>query len=256
MLFRSLISRLTWSAAFSIANLDKGVFLTVAKKKQEQKSDGLSAAELAEIEELTENFGPEIEVPAELQDELDSSAAVPPPEEAALDALGADLAKAREEARNSQELYLRALAEMDNLRKRQQREKEDIFKFGNENILREILPVVDNLERAVEHATTQEGVGGLLEGVQMTLMQFSSVLKKFGVEVLNTVGEPFDPAHHQAMGQVETLDVEVNHVAQEMQKGYLLNNRLLRPAMVMVAKEPRTGDDKGEVQAPVDGSDE
>lgn len=212
----------------------------MAKKKKEHLKDDLSAEDLAEIEELTGKLGPEIDVTEELQDELLNMEST---EEAAgqgtSDISAEELETAREEARNNQELYLRALAEMDNLRKRNQREKEDIAKFGNENILREILPVIDNLDRAIEHAAIQDGSDGLLEGVQMTLVQFNNVLQKFGVEALSSYGEVFDPAHHQAMGQIETDEVPVNHVAQEMQKGYLLNNRLLRPAMVMVAKAPQ-----------------
>lgn len=153
----------------------------------------------------------------------------------------AEMEKAREAAKANQEQYLRTLAEMENLRKRTQREKEELAKFANENILREILPVIDNLERAVEHAEQSEmsetGVG-LLEGVQMTLTQFSQVLDRFGVVPVDAVGEPFDPAFHQAMGQMETDEVPANCVAQQMQKGYQLHDRLLRPAMVMVAKAP------------------
>lgn len=153
----------------------------------------------------------------------------------------AEMEKAREAAKANQEQYLRTLAEMENLRKRTQREKEELAKFANENILREILPVIDNLERAVEHAEQSEmgetGVG-LLEGVQMTLTQFSQVLDRFGVVPVDALGEPFDPAFHQAMGQLETDEVPVNCVAQQMQKGYQLHDRLLRPAMVMVAKAP------------------
>lgn len=204
----------------------------MAKKKKENVQEELTAEDLAEIAELTEHLGPESEIPAERQEELTE---VPSDTESP----AALLEAAQEEARSKQELYLRALAEMDNLRKRNQREKEDIAKFGNENILREILPVIDNLERAIEHATSQEGDAGLLEGVQMTLSQFSSVLQKFGVEALQSQGVLFDPTHHQAVGQIETEEVPANHVAQELQKGYLLNNRLLRPSMVMVAKAPQ-----------------
>lgn len=216
----------------------------MAKKKSKTDND-LSAEELAEIEELTGSLGPEVEIPADLQEELEE--VVTENQEDAEDntadedsgVSNEELEKALEEARNNHELYVRALAEMDNLRKRNQREKEDIAKFGNENILREILPVIDNLERAVEHAETQDGGEGLLEGVQMTLSQFTGVLQKFGVESLESLGEVFDPAHHQAMGQLPTDEVPANHVAQEMQKGYLLNNRLLRPALVMVATAPQ-----------------
>lgn len=213
----------------------------MAKKKKEdvKEKEELTLAELAEIEAVTCNLGPEIEIPEDLQEAFSETATE-------ADSLADELETAQEDARNKQELYLRALAEMDNLRKRTQREKEDIAKYGNENILREILPVIDNLERAIEHAETQEDGAGLLEGVKMTLSQFNTVMEKFGVEPLSSPGEVFDPAHHQAVGQLETDEVPTNHVAKELQKGYLLNNRLLRPAMVMVAKAPQpvTEDDE------------
>jgi molecular chaperone GrpE len=130
------------------------------------------------------------------------------------------------------------MADMDNLRKRSQREKEDLAKFGNETLLREMLPVIDNLERAVAHAVEDKTTDGLLEGVRLTLDQFSKVLEKFQVVPIEALGQVFDPAHHQAMGQLETEDYPANTVVQELQKGYLLNERLLRPAMVMIAKAP------------------
>ncbi|NOQ51211.1 MAG: nucleotide exchange factor GrpE [Desulfuromonadaceae bacterium] len=153
----------------------------------------------------------------------------------------------RAEVQTHQEQYLRTLANMENLRKRTQREKEELAKYANENILREILPVIDNLERAVEHAEQAESSEGLFEGVQMTLDQFSQVLTRFGVEPIESLGQLFDPALHQAMGQLETDEYPANTVAQQMQKGYQLNERLLRPAMVMVAKEakvPKPEDDE------------
>ncbi len=155
--------------------------------------------------------------------------------------LRADLQQAQEEAASLKDQYLRTVADMENLRKRTQREKEELAKFANENILRDILDVVDNLERAVDHAEQAEmgeTGAGLLEGVQMTLTQFSQVLKKYGVEPVEALGKPFDPALHQAMGQLETEEHPANAVAQELQKGYTLNDRLLRPSMVMVAKAP------------------
>jgi len=148
------------------------------------------------------------------------------------------------------------MAEMENLRKRTQREKEELAKFANENILRDILPVIDNLERAVEHAEQAEGNGGLLEGVKMTLTHFCQVLARFGVEPVISLGLPFDPAVHQAMGQLETEEYPVNTVAQEMQKGYLLNERLLRPAMVMVAKAPAVSEKEAEEDESSPESDE
>ncbi len=148
------------------------------------------------------------------------------------------LAEALEEKQRLQEQYLRTLADMDNLRKRTTREKEEIAKFANEGILRDILPVIDNLERALEHSEKADESGGLLEGVRMTLSQFTQVLGRFGVETIESVGKPFDPAYHQAMGQLESADHPVNTVMVEMQKGYQLNERLLRPAFVLVAKPP------------------
>ncbi len=145
---------------------------------------------------------------------------------------------AQDQANASQDQYLRTMADMDNLRKRTQREKEDSAKFANENILRDILPVIDNLERAVEHVEQSQDCSGLLEGVQMTLTQFGQLLTSFGVKSVDAVGQPFDPAYHQAMGQMESAEHPANTVVQQMQKGYQLNNRLLRPSFVMLAKAP------------------
>lgn len=170
----------------------------------------------------------------------------PAPPETGVDVVQQQLEQAIEERQKIQEQYLRTLAEMDNLRKRTAREKEDMGKFANENILRELLPVVDNLERAIEHVDKSQNVDGLLEGVQMTLTQFSQVLKRFGVESIDSVGKPFDPSFHQAMGQLESEEHPVNTVVAEMQKGYQLNERLLRPAFVMLAKAPADNPENGE----------
>ena len=185
----------------------------MAKKTEQQDLENeLEAPENAELE---------VEV---VQDETDQ--------------LRNELTQALEETKTHQEQYLRTLADMENLRKRTQREKEELAKFANEGILREILSVIDNLERAVEHAEQAENDAGLLEGVQMTLTQFTQVLNRFGVEPVEAVGQPFDPAFHQAMGQLESEEYPANTVVQQVQKGYQLNNRLLRPAFVMLAKAP------------------
>lgn len=147
------------------------------------------------------------------------------------------LAVAQAEALENRDHYLRARADLDNFRKRAQREKEDLLKFSNETILRELLPVIDNLERALQHAAT-DGEAGLLQGVELTLGQFGKVLDKFNVVAIEAVGELFDPARHEAMGQIESAEQPPNTVVQLLQKGYLLNDRLLRPAMVLIAKAP------------------
>lgn len=157
--------------------------------------------------------------------------------EASIKDLEAAVAAAKEEAAKNYDHYVRARADLENYRKRAQREKEDLARFANENLIREILPVLDNLERALDHATSDDAeMKGLLEGVQMTVSQFQKALEKFGVTLVVSHGKPFDPAHHEAMGQIESTEHPSNMVAQELQKGYLLNDRLLRPALVMVTK--------------------
>jgi len=176
------------------------------------------------------------EVPAE------APAAEPPAEPTLADQLTAS----RAEAQKNWDLYLRERADLENFRKRAQRDKEELGKFANEGILRELVPAVDSLERALEHAR-QDGAGGetLLKGVELTLAQFQKVLEKFGVVAIKSLGEPFDPSRHEAMGQLESADQPANTVVQEYQKGYLLNDRLLRPALVMVAKAPAVAAEAG-----------
>lgn len=187
------------------------------------------------------------ETQPEREEELSTAATgeEPTPETAEKDPvaeLQRELTDALAEKDKNWDLYLRERAELDNFRKRMQREKEDLVRFANENLLREVLVVVDNLERAVEHArNNEEATQGLLEGVEMTLSQCHKMLEKFGVTPVTAVGEPFDPSWHEAMGQVESAEHPANTVMQEMQKGYTLNDRLLRPAMVLVSKPPAGG---------------
>jgi molecular chaperone GrpE len=152
-------------------------------------------------------------------------------------ALTEQLNAAQAEALVNRDHYLRARADLDNFRKRAQREKEDLVKFSNETILRELLPVIDNLERALQHAAV-DGEKGLLQGVELTLGQFSKVLEKFNVVAIEPLGELFDSARHEAMGQIESAEQPQNTIVQLLQKGYLLNDRLLRPALVLIAKAP------------------
>jgi molecular chaperone GrpE len=157
--------------------------------------------------------------------------------EAGCQALTEQLNAAQAEALENRDHYLRARADLDNFRKRAQREKEDLVKFSNETILRELLPVIDNLERALQHAAV-DGEKGLLQGVELTLGQFSKVLEKFNVVAIEPLGELFDSARHEAMGQIESAEQPPNTIVQLLQKGYLLNDRLLRPALVLIAKAP------------------
>ena len=150
-----------------------------------------------------------------------------------------EIEAARTEASNNWDLYLRERADLENARKRHQRDKEDALRYANDRLLKEMIPVLDNLERAVDHAEQGgENSQGLLEGVNMTLKQFRKALEDFDVRPINAIGTDFDPNLHQAMGQVESDEQEPNTVVTEFQKGYLLHNRLLRPSLVIVAKAP------------------
>ena len=159
-------------------------------------------------------------------------------------------AQMEEKAKQAEENYdrlLRAQAELENYKKRVEREKSSLVKFGNEELIKAILPVVDNLERALDHPPG-ENPDGLLEGIKITCNQLLQVLEKFGLTPIAAVGEPFDPGKHEAMMQVESADHEPNTVVSELQKGYFLNDRLVRPAMVSVARTPgqeEEGNDRG-----------
>ena len=149
------------------------------------------------------------------------------------------LATKEKEAADNWEKFVRERADLENYRKRVQREKEELIKYGNENLILEILPAVDNMERALDHVD-QESQDPVIIGVRMTLDMLLAALKKFGVTQVETgKGTPFDPALHQAMGQVECADQEANSIVEVYQKGYLLSERLLRPAMVSVACAPK-----------------
>jgi len=150
-----------------------------------------------------------------------------------------ELETARAETSNNWNLYLRERADLENARKRHQREKEDALRFANDRLLKEMIPVLDNLERAVEHAGQgNDGNQGLLEGVNMTINQFRKAMETFGVKPIIAIGADFDPNLHQAMGQIESAEQAPNTVVTEFQKGYLLHDRLLRPSLVILAKAP------------------
>jgi molecular chaperone GrpE len=152
--------------------------------------------------------------------------------------LEAELAKAREEARQSQERWLRERADLENLKKRAARERAETMKFANESLLRDLLPIVDNLERAVAHAESGGNGQPLVEGVALVLKSLLDVLERHGVKRIEAKGTAFDPAQHEAMAHVESAEHEPNSVIEEHQPGYRLQERLLRPALVSVAKAP------------------
>lgn len=141
--------------------------------------------------------------------------------------------------------YLRLAAEFDNYKRRVQRDQQDTIRYANEKLFKDLLPTLDNLERALQSGREQGRIEGLLEGVDLTYKHFLDTLQKMGIKQVTSVGESFDPARHQAVGQVESTTVPENVVVDEYQKGYFLHDRILRPAMVTVAKakmEPGNGE--------------
>jgi molecular chaperone GrpE len=155
-----------------------------------------------------------------------------------LEELQATLTQKTDEVQSLQDKYLRLAAEFDNYKKLAQRERSEAFKFANENILRDLLSIVDNLERAVRAARDTNAGDALMRGVELTLKQFTELLNKYGVQPVPTVGTQFDPARHQAVARVDMSDIPANQVIEEFQKGYLLHDRILRAAMVSVATPP------------------
>ncbi|MCB1691520.1 MAG: nucleotide exchange factor GrpE [Pseudomonadales bacterium] len=163
----------------------------------------------------------------------------------AADDAAAELEQARAEIEKYKDLALRAEAEMANVRRRAERDVENAHKFGVERFLQNLVPVVDSLEKAIESA--EQAASGdpdqasanqaIIEGVGLCLKMLLDVMAKEGVEVHDPHGEPFDPNLHQAMSMVESPHAEPNSVVQVIQKGYSLNSRLVRPALVMVSKQ-------------------
>jgi molecular chaperone GrpE len=145
-----------------------------------------------------------------------------------------------QELKEKNEHLLRHVADMENFKKRLEKERADLRDFANESLIKELLPVVDNLELALSHSRQQEPGSALLEGVENVLKGFLHAITKFGVTPIQALGEKFDPAFHNAVMQQEDDSVEDQTIIQELQKGYLLKNRLLRPAMVVVARKPES----------------
>jgi len=221
----------------------------VAEKQQEQpesqgaangegvdepRNGGSSEEATARAEDTVGQEGAAPEEGAQATSESDSDQAADSQQEQPLEdvvsQLQDDLAAARDAA-------LRAQADAQNVKRRAEQDVEKARKFALEQFTRDLLPVVDNLERALEAASgDDEAVKPIAEGVELTLKSFIDAMTKFNIEVVDPQGEPFDPNLHQAMSMVENNDVEPNSVIAVMQKGYTLNGRLVRPAMVMVSK--------------------
>ncbi len=164
-----------------------------------------------------------------------------PLEEMSKEQLVEKLKQISEEAKKYFDLYLRSQAEIENLKKRFQKEREEFIKFANESLIRDLLNVIDNLERAILHAEEGEQTGeafkALKEGVELTLKGLKDILKKAGLEEFESLGKKFDPNYHHAVEQRDDSSVESGMVIEELQKGYKLHGKLIRPALVVVSKK-------------------
>ena len=164
-----------------------------------------------------------------------------PVEEMSKEQIIEKLNETTEEAKKYFDLYLRAQAEIENMKKRFQREREEFIKFANESLIKDLLNVVDNLERAILHAEegkqTEEAFKALKEGVELTLKGLKDILRKAGLEEFESLGKKFDPNYHHAVEQRDDSSVEPGTVVEELQKGYKLHGKLIRPALVVVSKK-------------------
>lgn len=169
-----------------------------------------------------------------------------PSAEETIEQLRNELEQVRKEAADEQDRLLRLSAEFENYKKRMNRQSDEFKKYANEALLKELLTVVDNLERAIvstngDRSAAKEGC--VVEGVEMTLNEILKILEKFNVRPIEARGKPFDPTYHEAMMQEETDEYPENTVINEFQRGYMIHDRLLRPAMVVVSKPKSKSND-------------
>ena len=145
--------------------------------------------------------------------------------------------KVQEASDKNLDLYIRSQAEIDNLKKRYQKEQQGLIKFANESLIKQLLPVVDSLEKAITHSQDKDSIQTIREGVDLTLKGLMDILQKAGVETVEAVGEQFDPNFHEAVSEMADEGIKPGTVIKDLQKGYILNQRLIRPSMVIVSKK-------------------
>jgi len=155
-----------------------------------------------------------------------------------------ELLKKIEEVQKSAEknydLYMRSQADIDNVKKRFQKEKDDLAKYSNELLIKQLLPVIDSLNKAIDHSQDEKSTAALREGIELTLKGLTDALEKAGLERVKAIGEPFDPNFHEAISESEDNTKESGIVLKELQNGYILNHRLIRPSMVIINKNVET----------------
>jgi len=201
--------------------------MTDVKDSSGEVTDSREPIDEAEVEAAMPEPGADSDIKDAVEDEAQSS-------------VGEDFQALKAEAEKFRDMALRAEAEMQNLRRRSERDVQNAHKFGAERLVQNLLPVLDSLEKAIE-TSLQAGTAEddpQLEGLKLCLKLFSEVLEKEGIEVVDPLGQPFDPNVHEALSLIENPDMEPNSVMAVIQKGYRLHERLVRPAMVMVSKAP------------------
>lgn len=155
-----------------------------------------------------------------------------------------ELEEAKKEALENYDKYLRISAEFDNYKKRVQKDRTDLINYGNEKLIKELLPIIDSMERALNHVSNSEDIDAFVKGLKLIYEQLLVSLKKHGVERIESIGQEFDPNFHEAMMKVESDEIDDNKVVEEFEKGYLLNSRLLRPSKVSIAHHVKKGKKK------------
>ena len=177
-------------------------------------------------------------IKADASDAVGAAEETAVPEHDELSELQEALATKEKESKDNYERYLRAVAELDNYKKRVAREKADIVKYGKEDLVKDVLPFLDSLDRALEHKDTSDAQA-FKDGIALIQDQLLCCLKKHGVERIESAGADFDPNFHEALMQMDSADHQDNQVVSEMEKGYLLNGRLIRPSRVCVCKKTK-----------------
>jgi molecular chaperone GrpE len=154
------------------------------------------------------------------------------------------LSETEEEAHNNYDLYMRTYAEMENIKKRGIKEREELAKYANESLIKELLPVIDSLEKAIAHARDDQNSLALVEGLELTRDGLMKTLEKAGLEEVEAMGKPFNPNFHEAVSQQKDDAVAPGHVMIELQKGYVLNGRLIRPSTVVISSGKDTNEER------------
>jgi len=153
-----------------------------------------------------------------------------------------EVSKLKKSLEDLNERYVRLYAEFENYKKLAAKNREELIKYANEELIKDILTVIDHLELAIQHATENDSgnAKALIDGVNLTLKELLNVLEKYGLKAIDSLGKPFDPVVHHAMSQIETEEAEENTVVKEFRKGYTLKDKVIRAALVGVARKPAT----------------